>query len=214
MNTKICSKCGDSKPLEQFSRASKEKSGRKSRCKTCVSEDVRAYRDTNHEHVRNQERLYQGRNRDVINVKSRAWYAANKEQAKQTRKAWREQNAEKDRADVAAYQKANANKLKEAERKWVAANSGKVLAYARKHRETNREQFLKTGSEWRKRNRHKVNAKKSHRKAAQLQATPAWSDRKKVEEFYFAADFLGMVTGEWYHVDHVVPIRSDRKSVV
>lgn len=46
------------------------------------------------------------------------------------------------------------------------------------------------------------------RKAVKLRAIPPWADKEKIEEFYFAADFLGMVTGEWYHVDHIVPLQS------
>lgn len=36
---------------------------------------------------------------------------------------------------------------------------------------------------------------------------PSWAEREKIDDYYFAADFLSMVTGEWYHVDHIVPLQ-------
>jgi hypothetical protein len=39
------------------------------------------------------------------------------------------------------------------------------------------------------------------------QATPAWADLGKIAEFYASADALNMLTGEWHHVDHIVPLR-------
>lgn len=57
-------------------------------------------------------------------------------------------------------------------------------------------------------NPHQARQYNAKRKAALLQATPKWANTDKVKEFYFAADFLGMVTGEWYHVDHVVPLNN------
>jgi len=209
MESKSCNKCGLVKPLDQFSKSSSGKFGRKSRCKSCISEDKRAYRAANLDACRAKDRERRALDGGVNNARSRAWYAANKDKAKQTRRAWRERNAEKDRADVAAYQKANAERLKAAAKIWSANNRDKKLGYAKKYRDTNREQFLLAGAEWRKRNRHKVNAKKSRRIASQVRATPGWADLEKISAVYFAANFLSMVTGEWYHVDHIVPIRSD-----
>lgn len=208
MITKPCSKCGAVKPIDDFSRASKEKSGRKSRCKSCVSEDDKAFRLANPEKCKEWERRSADKRLDEINARSRAWYAANKEKAKATRAAWRERNAEKDRADVAAYQLANAERLKAAAKIWSEANRDKCNLKTARYRQRNPQKVLENDSLWRKRNRHKVNAKKTRRIAAQLQATPNWADPKKIGEFYFAANFLSMVTGEWHHVDHIVPIRS------
>ncbi|MGF6963043.1 hypothetical protein OKW43_000048 [Paraburkholderia sp. WC7.3g] len=64
--------------------------------------------------------------------------------------------------------------------------------------------------QWAKDNpgRHKLAKRTSviHRRLTIRQVTPFWANRDKMSEFYFAADFLGMVTGEWHHVDHIVPI--------
>lgn len=56
----------------------------------------------------------------------------------------------------------------------------------------------------------------ARRRAAKLQATPAWADLGAIAKAYEAADFLMMVTGDWYEVDHIVPLRGaiGRKQVV
>ncbi|MPW16887.1 hypothetical protein GCT13_08065 [Paraburkholderia sp. CNPSo 3157] len=82
-----------------------------------------------------------------------------------------------------------------------------------KTRETKNAWYSRTAPErravsktWRQANKAKRNAEVAYRDAAKIQATPAWASKKKIGEFYKAADFLGMVTGEYYHVDHIVPL--------
>lgn len=140
--------------------------------------------------------------------KQRDWYSANLEKAQATRAAWRAVNAEKDRASIAKWQAANQNRIKSARLIWEAANPDKVLAKSAAYRARNPKLVLQQGAAWRKANRHKVNAKKARREAAKLQATPAWADPKKILEFYETADALGMWTGDWHHVDHMVPLQS------
>lgn len=52
-------------------------------------------------------------------------------------------------------------------------------------------------------------ARNARRRAAKRQAVPAWSNRDKIKEFYETANGLGMLTGEWHDVDHIVPLQSD-----
>jgi hypothetical protein len=179
MDQKPCSKCGVVKPYSEFHKAAKEKSGRKSACKVCLLSDFKKYRQSHPERRQETCRMYHIKNADRINAKSAEWYAKNIERAKATRSAWRIVNAEKDRADVAAYQFANAEKLKAAAKRWHANN------------------------------KHVRNAIAARYRAAKFRATPSWADHQKIAEFYFAADFLGMVTGEWHHVDHAVPLQSN-----
>lgn len=87
-------------------------------------------------------------------------------------------------------------------------NKELVKARNRAHYEANRDKVLARQKMYRENNKAKISARNKVREAEKLRATPAWVDRSKVEEFYAAADFLGMVTGEWYHVDHIVPLRS------
>lgn len=94
-------------------------------------------------------------------------------------------------------------------RAYYAANHTKLKRKASEWANENAEYVKYIKSDWATKNRDKVNANVAKRRAAEINATPGWADQDKIAEFYFAADFLGMVTGEWHQVDHVVPLQSD-----
>ena len=50
----------------------------------------------------------------------------------------------------------------------------------------------------------------AHRRAQKLKATPKWADRDKIRAFYTSAQVLSQLSGTVYHVDHLVPLVSDR----
>lgn len=133
---------------------------------------------------------------------------------------WAKANPEKKRKSQRKFLEGDSEKLKEYHRLQYKANAEKKRAYARKYYSENseaRRSYAKANApsrkiasqKYRERNPHIKIALNAKRRAAKLKATPAWANQEKIDEFYFAADFLGMVTGEWYHVDHVVPLQSD-----
>lgn len=63
--------------------------------------------------------------------------------------------------------------------------------------------------DWVESNRARYNSIKGARKAAQLQATPGWADKKAIDQYYLIANFLSEELGIEFHVDHIVPLRSD-----
>jgi hypothetical protein len=75
-------------------------------------------------------------------------------------------------------------------------------------RELNREKFREILRAWKKDNRGKVNADKAKYYAAKIQAIPKWADLKAIAEIYKDCQFVSYVTGDQYHVDHIVPLRS------
>lgn len=46
------------------------------------------------------------------------------------------------------------------------------------------------------------------RRSKRKQATPAWADDRKIQEFYLLAGLLTEESGEPYEVDHIVPLQS------
>lgn len=63
---------------------------------------------------------------------------------------------------------------------------------------------------WSKLNRDKKAFYTSNRKAQTLLATPRWlseEQKSKIEDFYWLARDLKLITGESYHVDHIVPLK-------
>jgi len=68
-------------------------------------------------------------------------------------------------------------------------------------------------NQWKKANKSIDAFHSAKRRAAKIQRTMNWgNDPIKIKEFYDAADFLGMVTGEWHHVDHIVPLQGKNVS--
>lgn len=202
------SKCKIEKEFSDFGKSTKDKCGLRSACKECLSIANKEYLLRNPEKRKITCANYQEKNREVINKKSADWYAKNKEKAALTRKNWRDRNKEKYLLDIANYQSANKEKLAIAAKIWRENNREKTVAYAQKFRSMNPEKTAEANRVWASRNRDKINAKKSRRIASKIQATPAWANAEKIKEFYFAANFLSMVTGEFQHVDHIVPLKS------
>lgn len=99
----------------------------------------------------------------------------------------RECSREKDRARY----------LAEADRRRRAAK-----AWARDNRDAHRQKTRK----WCRKNPDKCRAlarrKRASRRAAQLRASPAWSDRAAIAAIYLSAQEQGL------HVDHIVPLVS------
>lgn len=73
--TKICTKCGEDKPVSSFH---KNRDGFRPDCKTCNNARSNGW------HARNKDRSikYYDENRHVLNAQSREWYVKNKDRAK------------------------------------------------------------------------------------------------------------------------------------
>lgn len=62
---------------------------------------------------------------------------------------------------------------------------------------------------WKKANPGKVNASTQARRARQRNAVPPWADKRKTAAVYALAEFMTKITGDEYHVDHIVPLRGE-----
>lgn len=56
MNTKICTKCGIEKPLDQFPRKSESKDGYASQCKECKHKYYKVYYDTHKDFIKKSKK--------------------------------------------------------------------------------------------------------------------------------------------------------------
>lgn len=52
-----------------------------------------------------------------------------------------------------------------------------------------------------------LNHRNRLRQAAQQRAIPSWANLDKIEEIYVQSKTLSTLTGQQYHVDHIVPLR-------
>ena len=75
--SKTCTKCGETKPLDDFHRNKTGAGGRRPDCKECVREYARRYYEENRDKVRERQRRYREENRDIINQEKKIHHAQN-----------------------------------------------------------------------------------------------------------------------------------------
>lgn len=186
---KICTRCKVSKPFAAFGR---RKAALYPWCRACVSEKNAEYRAANRDKILAAKKRRYANNSERIKAANAAWVAANSIKAKTTAKAWVEANRDR----------VNARNVR-----WVAANPERMQAARTAWKLANPERLRETARAYRKAVPAKIQAWQSRRRAARLQATPEWSNFSAIQAAYEAADLLMQVTGDWYEVDHIVPLR-------
>ena len=122
--TRVCRKCGQEKPLEEFAKNKECALCYRHTCKQCDRERLRKWRAANPEKMRER---------------TRKWRAANPEKAREYDRKRRAANPEKMRERFRKWYAANPDKMRECARKWRAANPDKVRECARKWRAANTE---------------------------------------------------------------------------
>jgi glucan-binding YG repeat protein len=178
---KCCSKCLVEKPLADFNKESAARDGLQSRCRECS----RAHGKARYQATQGTEL-----------ARKAAYRAANREALRQYDRKNAAQSAARKRA---ARQNASPETL--------APAKARAASAAKMYRATDPEKYRRKIAAWQQSNKDKVRATTSRRKARKLQATPAWANADKIAAFYRSADALGMLTGDWYHVDHIVPLQ-------
>lgn len=127
--TKACTKCGQTKPVDDFSKAPERKDGRRSHCKQCTCDSAKAWRLANPEKAKEKdarsrekhrearlarEREYREKNREKRNAESREYHRKNRGKRLEQMAAWRAvpENAERLRIASAKWEQANPERYK------------------------------------------------------------------------------------------------------
>lgn len=114
----------------------------------------------------------------------------------------------KDRIDAknAEYAKANRDilKTKARDKYKFGGRKEKVESWALK----NKDKVLAAKKKYKLANPGVVKLDKIKRRVIEKRAVPKWANKDAMNSFYKSAEALGMLTGDWYHVDHIVPLRS------
>lgn len=96
---KRCTRCGETKPLDEFHRNRAMRDGLECQCKVCRSELHRRWREGNPERAREvmqeSRRRWVAANPERVREASRRWNAANPEALRETTRRWREANPER-----------------------------------------------------------------------------------------------------------------------
>jgi hypothetical protein len=152
-------------------------------------------------YFRKKQQKYHSTCKKCWSNECKARYQADTERYQAKNKAWRKANREKNLADMKAYRKANREKLIAQNKTWRKANSERKKATDKAWRKANSEKVRSARKKWEKANPEKCRAKCAKRRAARLQATPAWANLKKIEEIYLNCP-------PSHHIDHIFPLNS------
>lgn len=175
---KTCRACNATKPLEDFSKRKDTRDGLNYKCRACDS----AY----------QAKRYEQK-ADHIKAKAKEWGAANQSRKRENNATWRA---------------ANVDKRREYNAQWYAANGDKARAAMAEWHKQNAQHRREYNAEWRRANAGVAHALKAKRRAAQLNATPAWADYSLIRDLYAYARIM-REAGVDCHVDHIVPLRGE-----
>ena len=102
MDEKLCGKCGEIKPLKEFSKDVSRKDGCQRQCKCCTKAYREANRDRAIEYHRKYSPKYYRENRETI-IKRRSEHNNDKPRRLEYVKEWRQENPEKIRSYSAKY---------------------------------------------------------------------------------------------------------------
>lgn len=131
-------------------------------------------------------------------------------QSKEVRNAWKRAYNALNKEKRKAYAEANKERISEQKRIYYLANKEKIdarnIAYNQKN------QAIRTikHAEWRANNPGKAAAIVRKYQASKLQRTPKWLtdiDHERIQNEYKLAALQTKITGEPWHVDHIIPLQ-------
>jgi hypothetical protein len=112
MGTKICSKCGLEKCIDQFVKHPKTKDGLQCRCNECRKIDRKKYYDTNKKIINSKYKKYRENNRDKLLEYSRNYYKNNKVKLLENKKEYYKKNSKIIYDKLVIYNKKNIEKVR------------------------------------------------------------------------------------------------------
>jgi hypothetical protein len=121
-DVKVCTKCGEGKSPEEFSRDKSTKDGRQYKCKSCN----RAYKEANKERRAEYQKAYAQANKDKKAERNKAYAQANKEKIAEYRKAYYQANTDKHAEQSKAYREDNKERIAERRKSYYEANKEKI----------------------------------------------------------------------------------------
>lgn len=172
--TKLCRKCGETKPLTKEFWYWRDGCRWSSPCIVCQRAAKNERRAKDPETVRAWYRAWRAAHQKQVRAQDRAWRAENVEQINQRRRAQYAANGERIRARNRAWRQANPEKARTSLHRWYTANKSRVLEASRKWREANQERRRATDKAWREKNAEKERLRSQHRQSQYPERWRAW----------------------------------------
>jgi hypothetical protein len=155
-----------------------------------------------------RRRELHAKNKEKENARCKKYYEQNKEIVLAQKRRYQKENFESVSLAKKIWNKDNEQKVSEMRKARRARNIERESLMQRIYRANNREKILAYASHYAKNNRARRSAQQNKRAASKLLATPLWADQEAIFREYELAAWCSKVTGENYHVDHIVPLRS------
>ncbi|ANP74531.1 HNH endonuclease [Cryobacterium arcticum] len=203
-STKSCTKCGESKSLDAYSKNRQRKDGHESQCKACRSAAFAAWRLLNMDKRREDQK---------------AWYAANPGAKAQHDRDYRANHLEEERAHHASWYAANREASIAAATAWVRANPDKLKAARdqphrkatksasdRAYRRAHLAETAAVTLAWKLANRDRVRVLTSRRKALKRDAPGHSTIAQVAARVAYYGGKCWMCGAAWQGIDHVKPL--------
>lgn len=188
---KLCLKCKIEHEDSNFRKKSASKDGLAPWCTPCL-------------------KAYEAFKKDVYKPTRDKYRTENKDRESAQKKIYRAENAESIKAKNKEYRDKNKNREYARKLAWKEQNIERVKAVDKEYRLLNKDKTFIRQVTWRAANKDKCNAHGAKRRAQKFNATPPWTDLNVIQTFYTEAHCLTKATGITHHVDHIVPLISDR----
>lgn len=181
--SKTCTKCGETKPLDEFNRHPMGRLGRRSQCRQCLAQKYQE----NRSEVLAKQAVWRDANREVKQERDRAYHARNRERLNAQSKEYRDRNRDLIRARDRAWRAANIETRRAGDRRYYAQNADRIKAYRSENIHTH----------W----------ASSYRARAKVRGfKPVVEDFTKADVIAAHGDACAYCGGPFEHLDHAIPI--------
>jgi 5-methylcytosine-specific restriction endonuclease McrA len=209
---KVCKKCGQAKPSEDFYLYQKEPPRYHGSCKECFAEDGRRKRVENPDVNREKCRRYAAAHREEARERAREWYAENRDRALEAAKAYAEANREAISEQRRQFRQANSDRLKEENQRKYRAKKAEYNERSARYYQQNRAKMREAFKRWRIANPARMKAlrqtergrrRKLAGKPFKAEEITALYGRQQGRCFYCGTP---LAFGE-FHLDHYIPLK-------
>lgn len=124
---------------------------------------------------------------------------------------WKERNRDSLLEKKREYHRKNAGAISEYRKsdEYKEKTREAMLLRCMKYVERNPERRRQSANLWARKNKAYNCARENLRRAKKLQATPAWANEFSISQIYRLSRLKSLITGQKWHVDHIVPLVSD-----
>lgn len=203
METKTCTKCGETKTLTEFYYR-KQDGYYTGACKECVRSANRRYHQSPRAKCLRAKR--ESERRDEILALKRKHYYENRERYKENTRRWRRENPQKHREQARRHWCRHKERRRAAKRERYRENQEAEIAASRRYRTENKERLVRRRKEHYRRNREAVLARNRARRARRASANGSATEEQIRARVAYFGGRCWMCGDTYEEIDHVKPL--------